>query len=59
MRFPTTRTALLLAALIVIVAALAQPGAAEPYCPNRPHTEPGQVPADLANKLEGMTLMAA
>jgi hypothetical protein len=49
MRFPAAGTTLLLlAALIVIAVAPAQPAAAaEPYCPNRAHATPGEVPADL------------
>jgi hypothetical protein len=43
-----SRPAFLLAALIVIVVAPAQPAAAdEPYCPNRAHANPGEAPADL------------
>jgi hypothetical protein len=47
MRFPATGIAFLLAALLLIVVAPAQPAAAEPYCPNPAHTSPGEVQADL------------
>jgi len=48
MRFLATGISFLLAAPIVIGLAPARPAAAaEPYCPNRAHATPGEVPADL------------
>jgi len=48
MRITANGAVLLLGALAVIVVAPARPAAADgPYCPDRAHTNPGKVPADL------------